>query len=142
MCSLLLRSPLFSVGIFLPAQKKSELQELSIDNLNTNNWQRKFKFTCLTNGLEYLKFQISNKYEVTMDPWFWHLTHIPNRELKRTGGGGSSLSVRSLCEKNCPIFKQQAESFLISCLAVANFFSFNVFYEHVNICIVIVYITV
>ena len=26
-------------------------------------------------------------------------------ERKRTGGGGSSLSVRSLCEKNCLIFQ-------------------------------------
>ena len=75
-------------------------------------------------------------------------------------GRGSSLSVQSLCEKNCLIFKQQTEFFLISCVAVASFepspvykgvlllkrrghfFSSNVFYEHVNICIVIVYVTV
>ena len=82
------------------------------------------------------------------------------------GGGQAYLYVRS-CEKNCLIFKQQAEFFLISCLAVAKcflfwgfepnpankgvsllkrrehfFFSLNVFYEYVNICIVITYITV
>ena len=55
------------------------------------------------------------------------------RELKRTeergegrkgggGGGVSSLSVCSLCEKNCLIFKHQAEFFLITCLAVAKCF--------------------
>ena len=72
--------------------------------------------------------------------------------------------VRWLCEKGCLIF-QSAEFFLISCLAVAKsfavlsllqhvklffllerrrhfFFLLNVFYELVNIFIVIVYITV
>ena len=33
-------------------------------------------------------------------------------------GGGSNLSVRSLCEKNWLLFEQQAEFFLIGCLAV------------------------
>ena len=79
--------------------------------------------------------------------------------------GGGRLSVRLLCEKNCLIFKQQAEFFLISCLVVAKCFLFGAypaykgvfllkrcrqfffshltfFYEHVNICIVIVYKTV
>ena len=37
-------------------------------------------------------------------------------------GGGSSLSVRSFCEKNCLIFKQEAEFSLISCLVVAKCF--------------------
>ena len=45
-------------------------------------------------------------------------------KLKRTGGGVSSLSVHSLCEKNCLIFKEQAEFFLIGCLAVAKCFLF------------------
>ena len=46
-------------------------------------------------------------------------------ELKRTRGGRGQayLYVRS-CEKNCLIFKQQAEFFLISCLAVAKCFLF------------------
>ena len=45
-------------------------------------------------------------------------------ELKRTVGGGSSLSVRSLCDKNCQVFKRQTKFFLINCLAVANCFLF------------------
>ena len=45
-------------------------------------------------------------------------------ELKQTrgkgmgAGGGSNLSLRSLCEKNWLLFEQQAEFFLIGCLAV------------------------
>ena len=72
--------------------------------------------------------------------------------------GGSSLSVHSLCKKNCLIF-QTAVFFLISCLAVAKsfcfepnpaykggfllkrrrrfFFHLTIFYEHVNIFIAI-----
>ena len=47
-------------------------------------------------------------------------------ELKRTrGGGGSSLSVLSLCEKNCQIFKQQADFLFISCLIVPKCFLFS-----------------
>ena len=47
---------------------------------------------------------------------------VLKKRTKTNRGGGSSLSVRSLCEKNCLIFKQQAEFFLISCLAVAKCF--------------------
>ena len=35
------------------------------------------------------------------------------KRYKKSGGKGSSLSVRSLCEENCLIFKQQAEFFLM-----------------------------
>ena len=47
------------------------------------------------------------------------------KRTKTNRGRGSSLSVRSLCEKNCLILKQQAEFFLISCLAVAKCFCFG-----------------
>ena len=44
-------------------------------------------------------------------------------ELNRTGGGRSSLSLSALW-KNCLIFKQQTEFFLISFFAVAKYFLF------------------
>ena len=78
-------------------------------------------------------------------------------------GRGWSLTARSLCKKIAWYLKQQIEFFLISCLAVAKsfsvlslvhhikvffllkrrryFFSFNVFYEHVNVFIVIKHIS-
>ena len=50
---------------------------------------------------------------------------VLKKRTKTNRGRGSSLSVRSLCEKNCLILKQQAEFFLISCLAVAKCFCFG-----------------
>ena len=49
---------------------------------------------------------------------------VKKRTKTNRGKRGLSLSVRSLCEKNCLIFKQQAEFFLLSCLAVAKCFLF------------------
>ena len=43
----------------------------------------------------------------------------------------SSISVCSLCEKNCLIYKQQTEFFLINCLGVAKYFLFRAAYEGV-----------
>ena len=54
-------------------------------------------------------------------------------ERKQTAGGGSSLSVRSLCEKNCLIFQCQTEFFLISCLAVAESFSILSLDQHIKV---------
>ena len=47
---------------------------------------------------------------------------LKKRTKTNRGRGSSSLSVRPLCEKNCLIFSQQVEFFLISCLAVAKCF--------------------
>ena len=54
-------------------------------------------------------------------------------ELKQTGGGGSSLSVRSLCEKNYVIFTQQAKFSQISCLAVAKCFFVLSLVQHIKV---------
>ena len=50
---------------------------------------------------------------------------LKKRTKTNTGRGGSSLSVLSLCEKNCQIFKQQADFLFISCLIVPKCFLFS-----------------